>query len=45
VKLARKVACMEHSRLCLKNIKEGDQREVFCADKTKKLKWILEKHK
>jgi hypothetical protein len=23
------------------NIKEGDQREVFCVDRTKLLKWIL----
>jgi hypothetical protein len=27
------------------NLKEGDQREVFCVERTKLLKWILEKHK
>jgi hypothetical protein len=44
VKLARKVARMEQ-QTSFENIKEVDQREVFCVDRTELLKWILEKRK
>jgi hypothetical protein len=43
--IGEKSSTHETQQTLFGNIKEGDQREVFCVHRTKLLKWILEKHK